>query len=72
MQKKLIEIEKEKEMKEKEEKEIKELLKKIKKGEWYEKYRWFFTSKGNLVICGKDQSSNEVIIKKYSKNFKYV
>jgi len=72
LQKKLIEIEKEKEMKEKEEKEIKELLKKIKKGEWYEKYRWFFTSKGNLVICGKDQSSNEVIIKKYSKNFKYV
>jgi predicted ribosome quality control (RQC) complex YloA/Tae2 family protein len=72
LKKKLKELEKEKEKFEKEKKEIEELIKKIKKGEWYEKYRWFFTSKGNLVVCGKDQNSNEVIVKKYAKNFKLV
>ncbi|MBA3750149.1 MAG: NFACT family protein [Nitrosopumilus sp.] len=32
--------------------------------EWYEKYRWFFTSDGLLAIGGKDASSNSVIIRK--------
>jgi len=72
LKKKISEIEKEEESEKRRKKEIEELLKKIKKGEWYEKYRWFFTSKGNLVVCGKDQSSNEAIIKKYAKNFKLV
>jgi predicted ribosome quality control (RQC) complex YloA/Tae2 family protein len=33
--------------------------------EWYEKFRWFTTSDGFLVVAGKDTVSNEVLIKKY-------
>ena len=40
---------------------------KEKKAEWYEKFRYFFTSDGFLVISGKDAESNEKIIKKYCK-----
>jgi len=31
----------------------------------YEKFRWFFTSAGKLVIAGKSAEQNEEIIKKY-------
>jgi predicted ribosome quality control (RQC) complex YloA/Tae2 family protein len=33
--------------------------------EWYEKYRWFFTSDNLLAIGGKDSSSNSVIIRRH-------
>ena len=33
--------------------------------EWYEKYRWFFTSDNLLAIGGKDASSNSVIIRRH-------
>jgi len=33
--------------------------------EWYEKFRWFFSSEGFLVIGGRDASTNEMLIKKY-------
>lgn len=33
---------------------------------WYEKYRWFFSSDGFLVIAGKDAEQNENLIKKYT------
>ncbi len=39
---------------------------KHRKKEWFEKFRWFYTSKGNLCIGGRDSSSNEIIIKKYT------
>lgn len=35
--------------------------------QWYEKFRWFTTSDGFLVVAGKDVVSNEVLIKKYTK-----
>ncbi len=35
--------------------------------EWYEKFRWFITSDGFLVVAGKDTVSNEVLVKKYAK-----
>ena len=35
--------------------------------QWYEKFRWFTTSDDFLVVAGKDQVSNEVLIKKYTK-----
>jgi len=35
--------------------------------QWYEKFRWFTSSEGFLVVAGKDTVSNEVLIKKYSK-----
>src|SRR5919112_985323 len=40
--------------------------------EWYEKYRWFFTSDNLLAIGGKDASSNSVIIRKHLTENDYV
>lgn len=39
-----------------------------RKKEWYEKFRWFFTSEGFLVIGGRDATSNEIIIKKHTED----
>ncbi len=33
--------------------------------DWYERFRWMFTSGGLLVIGGKDARSNEQIVRKY-------
>jgi len=33
--------------------------------EWFERYRWFYTSDGFLSIGGRDASSNEAIVKKH-------
>jgi predicted ribosome quality control (RQC) complex YloA/Tae2 family protein len=45
---------------------MKELVKrKVKRKEWYEKFRWFTSSDGFLVVAGKDAVSNEVLIKKH-------
>lgn len=35
------------------------------KQRWYEKFRWFISSDGFLVIGGRDAESNEEIVKKY-------
>lgn len=35
------------------------------KSRWYEKYRWFITSEGFLVVAGKDVSSNTALLKKH-------
>ncbi len=48
-------------------KKIDEKILKNKEKKWYEKFRYTYTSLGNLVVIGKDASSNEIIIKKYSK-----
>ena len=46
---------------------IEELVKrKVKRKEWYEKFRWFRSSDGFLVVAGKDAVSNEVLVKKYA------
>ena len=34
--------------------------------EWYEKFRWYISSDGFLVVAGKDTVSNEVLIKKHT------
>ena len=39
-------------------------LAKRKKMEWFEKYRWFRSSDGFLVIGGRDATTNEILIKK--------
>ncbi len=36
-----------------------------RKGGWYEKFRWFYSSEGFLVISGRNATQNEEIIKKY-------
>jgi predicted ribosome quality control (RQC) complex YloA/Tae2 family protein len=47
---------------------MKELVKrKVKRKEWYEKFRWFTSSDGFLVVAGKDAVSNEVLIKKHAE-----
>ena len=33
----------------------------------YENYRWFFTSAGNLVIGGKSDEQNEIVLKNFLK-----
>ncbi|MCW1301237.1 MAG: ribosome rescue protein RqcH [Candidatus Nanoarchaeia archaeon] len=38
---------------------------KFSRKEWFEKFRWFRSSEGFLVIAGKDASQNELIFKKY-------
>ncbi len=39
--------------------------KKKKKKRWYQKFRWFKSSTGQLVVAGKDATSNELLIKKH-------
>jgi len=40
---------------------------------WFEDYRWFLSSDGNLVICGRDAASNEEVVKKHlESNDRYV
>jgi len=38
---------------------------KKKRPRWYERYRWFFSSEGFLVIGGRDADTNEELVKKY-------
>jgi len=40
---------------------------KDRKREWYEKFRWFVSSEGFLVVGGRDATSNEIIIKKHTE-----
>jgi predicted ribosome quality control (RQC) complex YloA/Tae2 family protein len=32
---------------------------------WFESYKWFITSGGRLVLCGRDARSNEQLVKKH-------
>ena len=54
-------------VKEKEEKPAVKKKKIIRKTEWYEKFRWFFSSEGFLCIGGRDATTNEIVIKKYTE-----
>lgn len=38
---------------------------KVRKKMWFEKFRWFKSSDGFLVIGGKDATTNEILIKKH-------
>jgi predicted ribosome quality control (RQC) complex YloA/Tae2 family protein len=38
---------------------------KKKRPRWYERYRWFFSSEGFLVVGGRDADTNEELVKKY-------
>ncbi|MDH5658297.1 MAG: ribosome rescue protein RqcH [Nitrosopumilus sp.] len=37
----------------------------IRKKNWYERYRWFFTSDGFLAIGGRDAASNSAVVRKH-------
>ena len=43
-------------------------LAKVRRRFWFEKFYWFITSEGFLVIAGRDATQNEAIYKKYLKN----
>ncbi|WP_424358081.1 ribosome rescue protein RqcH [Methanocella sp. MCL-LM] len=38
---------------------------KPRKPKWYDRFRWFFTSDGFLVVAGRDADTNEEVVKKY-------
>lgn len=36
-----------------------------RKQEWYEKFRWFFTSKGRLAVGGRDAQTNSALVARH-------
>lgn len=44
-----------------------QVIKKKKKKEWYEKFRWFYSSENFLVIGGRDATTNEIVVKKHTE-----
>ncbi len=42
--------------------------KKQRKKEWYEKFHWFYSSDNFLCIGGKDQTTNDIAVKKYMED----
>lgn len=32
---------------------------------WFERFRWFLSTEGNIVVAGRDASSNDTVVKKY-------
>lgn len=48
------------------ERHAEQAARKRRRAEWYEKFRWFFSSEGFLVIGGRDATTNEMVIKKHT------
>lgn len=42
------------------------------KKDWYEKFHWFYSSEGFLVIGGRDAITNELVIKKHAQKGDFV
>jgi predicted ribosome quality control (RQC) complex YloA/Tae2 family protein len=32
---------------------------------WFERFRWFISTEGNIVVAGRDATSNDTVVKKY-------
>ncbi len=49
--------------------ELEKSIKREKKSEkkWYEKFRWFVSSEGFLIVGGRDATTNEIIVKKHTE-----
>lgn len=47
--------------------EKKTVTKVERKKEWYEKFRWFYSSEGFLCIGGRDATTNDIIVKKHTQ-----
>ncbi len=39
-----------------------------RKRKWFEKFRWFFSTEGFLVIAGKDKSTNRELVRRYMED----
>lgn len=48
-----------------EERESRKLITERRIRQWYERYRWFYTSDGKLSVGGRDATSNSVIVNKH-------
>lgn len=42
-------------------------INKVRKVYWFEKFYWFISSENYLVIAGRDQQQNELIVKRYMR-----
>jgi len=60
-----IEDELQKTKKEVDYKQIQLKFKKLRKRDWYEAFRWFYTSNGLLAVGGRDAKSNRILIRKH-------
>lgn len=49
-----------------EEEKVQKSAAKSREKKWYEKFRWFMSSEGMLVVGGRDATTNEIIIKKHT------
>lgn len=36
---------------------------------WFDRFKWFITSKGEMVVAGKDTKTNEEVVKKYLEKY---
>ncbi|MEX2680358.1 MAG: ribosome rescue protein RqcH [Candidatus Sigynarchaeota archaeon] len=63
--KKLVDEEKQAEAEKAAEKQAQKF--KRRKKEWFEKFRWFISSDGYLVLGGRDAGSNELLFTKYTR-----
>ncbi|GAM85527.1 hypothetical protein ANO11243_035340 [Dothideomycetidae sp. 11243] len=45
----------------------KSVLRPVRKQMWFEKFIWFVSSDGYLVLCGKDAQQNEMLYRRYLK-----
>jgi predicted ribosome quality control (RQC) complex YloA/Tae2 family protein len=48
-------------------KQEKAILRPVRRQMWFEKFTWFISSDGHLVLGGKDAQQNEILYKKYLK-----
>ena len=44
----------------------------IRKRNWFERYRWFFTTDGSLAIGGRDAPSNSAVVRRHMKDGDFV
>lgn len=67
LNKTLEEIQKVKEKKKiEDQKAVKKIVKK-EKYYWFERFRWFISSEGNIIVGGRDAKTNDIVVKKYLK-----
>ena len=41
------------------------ILKKLSTPAWFEKFHWFISSDGYLVVGGRDAQQNEILVKRF-------
>ena len=64
--KKLKKLEKEKAKADQENIKIETIEKIENNKEWFDKFRWFISSEGFLIVGGRDAATNEILVKKHT------